>query len=126
MPLVVIPEGIRFDDILIRAYTTIVNRQAAALARAQEIHSSFLDISLSGGGLRKLAIKLSSLLNDASVVIADPQGSVLADAGDQTPLVELGLLSSGTLVVSHISRPGIRADEHTGRRCAARPIQAGS
>jgi purine catabolism regulator len=125
MPLVVIPEGIRFDDILIRAYTSIVNRQAAALARAQEIHSSFLDISLSGGGLRKLAGKLSSLLDEASVVITDPQGSIVADAGDMTPLVDLRLLTGNTVDVSHLGGSGIHQDEETGRRWAARQIQAG-
>ena len=126
MPLVVIPEHIRFDDILSRAFTNIVNRQAAALARAQEIHRSFLDISLSGGGLSKLADQLSSLLDDASVVIADPKGSVLAEAGDPTPLVELGLLGSGTVAVARLASTGMHAHEGTGRRWAARQIQAGN
>src|SRR4051794_36132237 len=126
MPLVVIPEGIRFDDILIRAYTSIVNRQAAALARAQEIHSSFLDISLSGGGLRKLAGKLSSLLDEASVVITDPQGSIVADAGDRTPFVDLGLLTADTIDVSQLGGNGIHQDAHLGRRWMAQQIQAGN
>jgi purine catabolism regulator len=126
MPLVVIPEGIRFDDILIRAYTSIVNRQAAALARAQEIHSSFLDISLSGGGLRKLAGKLSSLLDEASVVITDPQGLVVAEAGDMTPFTELRLRAATTVDVSQLRGHGIHQDERTGRRWAAGKIQAGN
>ena len=126
MPLVVIPEGIRFDDILIRAYTSIVNRQAAALARAQEIHSSFLDISLSGGGLRKLAGKLSSLLDEASVVITDPQGSLVADAGDTTPFADLRLLDANTMDVSQLSDYGSHQDEQTGRRWATRQIRAGN
>jgi purine catabolism regulator len=126
MPLVVIPEGVRFDDILIRAYTSIVNRQAAALARAQEIHSSFLDISLSGGGLRKLAGQLSSLLDEASVLITDPQGSVVAEAGDMTPFADLRLLDGTTVDMSRLGGHGIHQDEQTGRRWAARQIQAGN
>lgn len=126
MPLLVIPEHIRFDDILSRAFTTIVNRQAAALARAQEIHSAFLDISLSGGGLRKLARKLSSLLEDASVAITDPQGSILARAGDQAALVELGLVTAEGARVSRLGISGIQFDDSTGRRWAARQIQAGT
>ena len=74
LPLVVIPERIRFDDILTTAFGIIVNRQATALARAQEIHHSFLENTLSGGGLGQLAHKLSGLLGDASVVITDPRG----------------------------------------------------
>lgn len=127
LPLVVIPERIRFDDILTRAFTTIVNRQAAALARAQEIHSSFLDISLSGGGLRKLARKLSSLLDGSSVVITNPQGSILSKAGDESILVELGLLAAETGVdMSRLGASGIQLDAHSGRRWASRQIQAGN
>lgn len=126
VPLVVIPEGIRFDDILIRAYTSIVNRQAAALARAQEIHRSFLDISLAGGGLRKLAGQLSALLDEASVVITDPQGSIVADAGDLTPFADLRLLDANTVDVSRLGGNGIHGDEPTGRRWAARQIRAGN
>lgn len=117
MPLVVIPERIRFDDILSRTFTKIVNRQAAALERAQEIHNSFLDISLSGGGLSKLAGKLSDLLGGAGVVVTDPQGGVLATAGDTEPLAGLE---------PHLGADsGFRTDERTGRRWAARQIRAG-
>ena len=96
LPLVVIPERIRFDDILTKAYAIIVNRQASALARAQEIHHSFLAITLSGGGLTELASSLSGLLGEASVVITDPQGTVLALAGDEAPLVELDFLRAAS------------------------------
>lgn len=126
MPLVVIPEEIRFDDILSRAFTNIVNRQAAALARAQEIHRSFLDISLSGGGLGTLARSLSSLLDDASVVIADPQGAVLAEAGDQAALIELGLLTPTRVAVAGLGSSGAHEHPGTGRRWAARQIRAGN
>lgn len=117
MPLVVIPERVRFDDILSRTFTKIVNQQAAALERAQEIHNSFLDISLSGGGLSKLAGKLSALLGGAGVVVTDPQGGILASAGDQEPLAGLE---------PHLGADsGFHTDERTGRRWAARQIRAG-
>jgi purine catabolism regulator len=126
LPLVVIPERIRFDDILSRAFTTIVNRQASALALAQEIHSSFLDITLSGGGLTELARKLSGLLGEASVVISDPQGTVLSRAGDETVLAELGLLVDGALDVARLRGPGLHRDQAAGPRWAAREIRAGN
>ena len=126
LPLVVIPERIRFDDILSRAFTTIVNRQASALARAQEIHSSFLDITLSGGGLSELARKLSGLLGGASVVITDPQGSVLSSAGDQTALTDLRLLGSRGVAISRLGGAGLHKDDANGRRWAAREIRAGN
>jgi purine catabolism regulator len=125
LPLVVIPEHIRFDDILSKAFATIVNRQASALARAQEIHHSFLEITLSGGGLTELARKLSGLLGDASVVITDAQGTVLTLAGDDAPLAELHLLTSDSVDVMQLGLAGIHTDEATGKRWASREIRAG-
>ena len=125
LPLVVIPEHIRFDDILSRAFATIVNRQAAALARAQEIHHSFLEITLSGGGLAELARRLSGLLGDASVVIADPQGTVLTLAGDEAPLTRLRLLTADAVDVGQLGLAGVHNDEATGKRWASREIRAG-
>jgi purine catabolism regulator len=127
MPLVMIPERIRFDDILSRAFTTIVNRQAAALTRAQEIHSSFLEITLAGGGLHKLARKLSSLLGRSSVVITDPQGSVLARAGDESVLLGLGVATShDTIDVSKIGTGGMHVDRASHKRWAAQHVRAGT
>src|SRR3954452_19437851 len=125
LPLVVIPEHIRFDDILSRAFATIVNRQASALARAQDIHHSFLEITLSGGGLAELARKLSGLLGDASVVITDPQGTVLTLAGDEAPLANLQLLTSDSVDVMRLGSADIHTDEDTGKRWASREIRAG-
>jgi purine catabolism regulator len=125
LPLVVIPERIRFDDILSKAFATIVNRQASALAKAQEIHHSFLEITLSGGGLAELARRLSGLLGNASVVITDPQGTVLTLAGDEAPLAELGLLKADAVEVVELGLAGIHTDEATGRRWASREIRAG-
>jgi PucR family transcriptional regulator, purine catabolism regulatory protein len=125
LPLVVIPERIRFDDILTRAFGTIVNRQATALARAQEIHHSFLENTLSGGGLGQLAHKLSGLLGDASVVITDPQGTVITVAGDEAPLAQLHLLTSDSIEVLRLGRPDLHTDAATGKRWASREIRAG-
>jgi purine catabolism regulator len=125
LPLVVIPERIRFDDILSKAFATIVNRHAAALARAQEIHHSFLEITLSGGGLAELARRLSGLLGDASVVVTDPQGTVLTLAGDEAPLAKLHLLTSDSVDVMQLGLASIHTDEATGKRWASREIRAG-
>jgi PucR family transcriptional regulator, purine catabolism regulatory protein len=125
LPLVVIPERIRFDDILSRAFSTIVNRQAEALARAQEIHHSFLAITLSGGGLGELARKLSDLLDGASVAITDLQGSVLSSAGDLEVLVSLGLVGEDVVDVSLLSSAESR-DQQADRSWAAREIRAGN
>jgi purine catabolism regulator len=126
LPLIVIPERIRFDDILTRAFSTIVNRQAAALARAQEIHHAFLSVTLSGGGLQELAQELSGLLDGAGVTVTDPQGVVLTTAGPRNALVEHGLLEADRVDVSRLAagpQPGGGA--RAGGRWAARAIRAG-
>ena len=125
LPLVVIPEHIRFDDILSRAFGTIVNRQAAALERAQEIHHSFLQITLSGGGLGELARKLSALLDDASIAVTDPRGTLLTLAGDPAPLTELRLLDSDSVDVERLAGADTHTDERTQRRWTSREIRAG-
>ncbi|WP_396933475.1 PucR family transcriptional regulator [Mycolicibacterium sp.] len=125
LPLVVIPERIRFDDILSRAFAIIVNRQASALAKAQEIHHSFLAITLSGGGLSELAGSLSGLLGDASVAITDPQGTVLAQAGDEAPLVDLHFMKAESADLLRLGLTGLHTDKRTGKRWASREIRAG-
>lgn len=126
LPLVVIPKYIRFDDILSRAFSTIVNRQAANLELAEEIHRTFLDITLSGGGLGELARKLSDVLGEASVVITDPHGAVLTSAGDQDLLVQARLLSSNVLDIARVGDAGVYRDDTTGSRWVVREIRAGN
>lgn len=125
LPLVVIPERTRFDDILSRAFSIIVNRQASALAKAQQIHHSFLAITLSGGGLSELATSLSDLLGDAGVVICDLQGTVMAVAGERPPPSELRLLATDPTLLLRVNSAGLHTDKVTGKRWASREIRAG-
>ena len=77
-PIVVIPPTSPLDDVLSQTFETIVNRQAAALARRQQIHDAFLGIALTGGGLARLSDELAGFLPGADVVICDPTGYPLA------------------------------------------------
>jgi PucR family transcriptional regulator, purine catabolism regulatory protein len=79
-PIVVIPGASPLDDVLSQTFETIVNRQAAALARRQQIHDAFLRIALTGGGLSRLCGELAEILLGASVIICDPAGYPLASA----------------------------------------------
>ncbi|EQD85381.1 PucR family transcriptional regulator [Saccharopolyspora erythraea D] len=105
-PIVRIPEHVAFDDILSRVFSDIVNRQAATIARAQEIHSSFLHIVLAGGQLPEIAAKLSELLGGVAVFVVDEDGRTRAsvhDADQLDRLVAAGLLDRhGRLRVSHL------------------------
>jgi len=79
-PIVVIPGTSPLDDVMSQTFENIVNRQAAALARRQQIHDAFLRIALTGGGLSRLCGELAEILHGASVIICDPAGYPLASA----------------------------------------------
>jgi PucR family transcriptional regulator, purine catabolism regulatory protein len=80
LPVIRIPEEVAFDDILSVVLSEIVNRQATAISRAQQIHDSFLDIVLGGGALADIVTKLGELVAGASIIVTDDAGQVLADS----------------------------------------------
>lgn len=123
-PIVVIPATSPLDDVLSQAFETIVNRQAAALARRQEIHDAFLRIALTGGGLARLSDELAGFLPGADVVICDPVGYPLAatsrsGANSSSFRDAAGLVDTTRLIA------GVHKDAETGMRWAAGVIRAG-
>ena len=79
-PLVRLPEDVGFDDILNQVLTEVLNRQAAVLARSEELHRALVQIVLAGGGLTEIAAELSRLLS-AAVLVTGDDGTVLAEVG---------------------------------------------
>lgn len=79
-PLVRLPDSVAFDDVLEQVLTDLLNRQAAVLARSEEVHRALLQIVLDGGGLPEVAAGLVGLL-DGAVLVTTADGRVLADAG---------------------------------------------
>jgi PucR family transcriptional regulator, purine catabolism regulatory protein len=123
-PIVVIPATSPLDDVLSQTFETIVNRQAAALARRQQIHDAFLRIALTGGGLARLSDELAEVLPGAAVVICDPAGYPLA--ATTRPGVRAqdfrdasGRVDSTRLIV------GVHKDANTGTHWAVGVIRAG-
>jgi PucR family transcriptional regulator, purine catabolism regulatory protein len=79
-PIIELPDGVAFDDILNQVLTDVLNRQAAVLARSEEVHRALVQIVLAGGGIRELAGELVELLGGA-VFVTSPEGHVLAGSG---------------------------------------------
>lgn len=79
-PLILLPNDVGFDDILNQVLTDILNRQAAALARTEEVHRALVQIVLCGGGLQEVVDEAATLL-DVAVVVLDGEQRVLAGAG---------------------------------------------
>jgi purine catabolism regulator len=124
-PIVVIPHSSPLDDVLSQTFETIVNRQATALARRQQIHDAFLRVALTGGGLARLARELAGILPGADVVICDPAGYPLAAAtgsgADGNPAFPD---AGGRVGVSWLTA-GVHTDAATGTPWAAALIRAG-
>lgn len=79
-PVVELPEGVAFDDILTEVLSAVLDRQAAVLARADRVHRALAQIALEGGGLAELTAELSRLLG-GPVLVTTPDGRVLAEQG---------------------------------------------
>lgn len=125
-PVVVIPRTAPLDDVLSQAFETIVNRQAAALAKRQEIHETFLGVALTGGGLAKLVDQLGVILPRADIVICDITGHQLAANAAAGRLAERGFRDASGLVDTSRLIAGVHEDEESADRWAVGVIRAGS
>ncbi len=79
-PLLRLPDGIAFDDVLSEVFMGLIDRQAFALSRTDELHRALAAIVLEGGDLPQIADELARLL-DAAVLITSPDGRVQAEGG---------------------------------------------
>lgn len=125
-PIVIIPPTTALDDVLSQAFETIVNRQAVALAKIQEIHDTFLSIAVSGGGLVMLVRELAGILQGASVAITDATGVVLATVGPLNGLDRIGLRCAGGQLDTGRLAAGMHADETHDASWAVAVIRAGA
>ncbi|HEV2260290.1 MAG TPA: PucR family transcriptional regulator ligand-binding domain-containing protein [Streptosporangiaceae bacterium] len=123
-PIVVIPATSPLDDVLSQTFETIVNRQAAALARRQQIHDAFLRVALTGGGLARLSGELAEILPGADVVICDPAGYPLA-ATTRSAAHTRDFRDDAGRVTSRWLVAGVHKDAETGTSWAAAVIRAG-
>lgn len=128
LPIIALPDDVGFDDVINQVLTAVLNRQAAVLARADEVHRALLDIVLTGGGLDMLCAELAGILSGAAMVTST-DGRVLASDG-RTSEVEAALAldcfdASGRFMVE--SEPvGTRSGDGVRARRAVVRIVAGS
>lgn len=87
-PLILLAGDVGFDDILNQVLTDILNRQAAILARTEEVHRALVQIVLGGGGLQEITDEVAALLG-AAVAINDADGQELVASGDERHLTAL-------------------------------------
>jgi PucR family transcriptional regulator, purine catabolism regulatory protein len=82
-PIIEVPPDVGFADVLNEALGELLNRQAAVLARSEEVHRALVSVVLDGGDLDDLATELTRLLGGPAL-ITTPDGRVLAQAGEIT------------------------------------------
>src|SRR5947208_12537718 len=87
-PIIEFPDGVGFDDVLNEVLSELLNRQAAVLARSEEVHRALVSVVLEGGGLTDLAAELARILA-GRVLVTTPDGQVVARAGDAVALAHL-------------------------------------
>jgi PucR family transcriptional regulator, purine catabolism regulatory protein len=97
-PVVLLPDGVGFDDILNEVLAAILDQQAEKLARSERIHRAFLQLVLRGLGVREIARDLADLL-DAPAAIVGRRGDLLASAR-LDEVVELGGTPPRRMVVA--------------------------
>jgi PucR family transcriptional regulator, purine catabolism regulatory protein len=128
LPLIRIPENVAFDDILSVVLSEIVNRQAVAISRAQQIHDSFLDIVLGGGALADIVAKLGELVAAAAIIVVDDAGQVLAESRSveaRRMLREADLLDDAGRLRVRLLADGARRLEIDDTDYVLAPLQAG-
>jgi purine catabolism regulator len=79
-PLIGIPDDISWEQITAGVLTTVLERQAALLARTDTVHQRLVQVVLEGGGLPEVTDEMAALL-DAVVLATTPDGRVLAESG---------------------------------------------
>ena len=108
-PVLRLPEGVAFDEVISDVFTALLDRQARTVRRTDEVHRALAAIVLAGGDLPQIADEVGRLL-DAAVLICSPDGRVQAHGGmteaqrrfaalplyDQTGRFRIEQISSGS------------------------------
>ncbi|MGP4025169.1 PucR family transcriptional regulator [Actinomadura sp. 3N407] len=122
-PLILLPNDVGFDDILNQVLTDILNRQAAVLARTEEVHRALVQIVLCGGGLQEVVDEVATLL-EVAVVVLDGEQRVLAGAGPDEDVQAMRAFDAGRHAACGRGGCGIIGAHGTGDHLVV-PVMAG-
>jgi purine catabolism regulator len=126
LPILRLPDGVAFDDVITDVFTELLDRQSGALNRADELHRALAGIVLEGGDLPQIADEVARLL-DAAVLICTPDGRVQAEGGDRAAYAALPLFDpTGRFRVEHV-RLGVQPPPggHRGELAVASIVAGG-
>lgn len=90
-PVVQVPDGVGFDEIINQILSEVLGRQAASMARGERAHAELLQLVLEGGGVQQVVDALPGQLagdpgaHSVTVLHIDRTGTVTARAGVAIP-----------------------------------------
>jgi purine catabolism regulator len=127
-PLLVLPRGVAFDEVMSEVFTQLVDRQSWALDVADRLHRALTAIVLEGGDLPQIAEEFANLFETA-VLICTPDGRVQATAGADADIAALGALAlydaSGRLQTERLHAGIQQAPLPSAGQIAVAPVIAG-
>ena len=96
-PVVQIPDGVGFDEIMNQVLSEVLGRQAAMLARSEQAHSVLLQLVLHGGGLPEVVAALPEQL---AAVPAQPDAPGAGEAADAPAVSVLHVDRTGRTIAA--------------------------
>jgi purine catabolism regulator len=108
-PVLQVPDGVVFDEILNQILSEVLGRQAALLSRAANAHNELLQHVLHGGGLPEVLQAMPSQLGGGhiSVLHIDRSGRITVQVGAQLPKSAAALFDADGLFRTTAFRHGV-------------------
>ncbi|WP_207696020.1 purine catabolism regulatory protein [Enterococcus sp. DIV0212c] len=94
LPIIEIPYGIAFSKIMNIVMAEISGQMDKLNQASLDIHSQFFEISLHGGGMKKIAAGLAHMVQNP-VVLVDTDWSVTAVSDQEQPLIQETIKKTG-------------------------------
>jgi PucR family transcriptional regulator, purine catabolism regulatory protein len=127
LPLLVLPRGAAFDEVMSDVFTQLVDRQSWALDVADRLHRALTAIVLEGGDLPQIASEVAALF-EATVLICSPDGRVQTTVGDPADTEALATWAlfdpSGRLRTERL-HPGLQDVPRGSGQLAVAAVSAG-
>ncbi len=80
LPLLVVPDEVRFDEVLSEVFTSVASERASVLERRDDLHRRLVDAVLAGGGLGEVVETVATTFAGAAMVTT-VDGRVLCQVG---------------------------------------------
>lgn len=119
LPVLSLPAGLGFDDVMNTVLTLVLNRRADTLARAEQVLDDLVGVVISGGGLDQVCVGMVRHLAD-SALVTSMDGRVLARAGATEEVLALPCFDPTGRFLVEDEVPGVSVEHDGTHRMVAR------